>query len=47
MTNINISIPDDLHKQLKVAAAMEDKSLKDVVIETLEDYMHNEGGVNT
>ena len=35
MTNINITIPDDLHKELKVAAAMEEKPLKDVVIERL------------
>ena len=44
MTNINIAIPDTLHKELKVAAAMEDKSLKDVVIETLQDYIAKEGG---
>lgn len=44
MTNINIAIPADLHKDLKVAAVIEDKSLKDVVIEALKDYLA-EGGV--
>lgn len=44
MTNINITIPDDLHKELKVAAAMEEKPLKSVVIERLEAYAKKRGG---
>ncbi|MBW2983310.1 type II toxin-antitoxin system HicB family antitoxin [Candidatus Woesearchaeota archaeon] len=44
MTNINISIPDDLHKELKVAAAMEDKPLKELVIERLRKYGSKRGG---
>lgn len=43
MVNINITIPDELHKELKIAAAMNDTSLKNLIIETLELYI---GGVN-
>ena len=43
MTNINITIPDNLHKELKVAAAMEEKPLKTVVIERLEAYVRKRG----
>ncbi|MFP4524397.1 MAG: hypothetical protein ACLFO2_03755 [Candidatus Woesearchaeota archaeon] len=44
MTNINISIPDDLHKELKVAAAIEEKPLKTVVVERLEAHARKRGG---
>jgi len=33
--NINIEIPDDVHKILKVKAIQEDKTLKDLIIEVL------------
>lgn len=36
MVNINIEIPDDLHKKAKLAAAIDDKTLKQFVIEELE-----------
>ena len=32
MGNININIPDDLHKQARVKAAVEDISLKELII---------------
>jgi len=37
MVNINFEIPEDLHKQLKLASLMQDKSLKDYIIETIEN----------
>ena len=46
MSNINITIPDDIHKKLKIAAALEEKSLKDLVIEALQDYLERKGGAN-
>lgn len=36
MPNINMELPEDLHKQLKLKALMEDKPLKDFFIELLE-----------
>jgi predicted HicB family RNase H-like nuclease len=35
VTRVNIQLPDDLHKQLKLKALREDTTLKDLVIETL------------
>jgi len=42
MTNINIEIPDDLHKQLKIQATMKDHTLKDYLIDILEQKTKNE-----
>jgi predicted HicB family RNase H-like nuclease len=39
MVNINITLPDELHKKLKVAAAMSDNSLKDFINNALEKKM--------
>ena len=36
MANINISIPDDLHRKLKYAALLADKPLKELVIDILD-----------
>lgn len=33
--NINIEIPDETHKLLKVRAIQEDKTLKELIVETL------------
>jgi predicted HicB family RNase H-like nuclease len=33
--NVNIEIPDTLHKELKMAAVLEDKTIKQLVIEIL------------
>ena len=37
MVNVNVEIPDDLHKQLKLAAVLNDKTIKELVIEFLGD----------
>ena len=39
MTNINITIPEEVHKDLKVQAAMEAKPLKQLIIERLETHV--------
>ena len=36
MANINILIPDELHKKLKVKCAIEETTLKDFIIGALE-----------
>jgi predicted HicB family RNase H-like nuclease len=36
MANINIEIPDDLHKELKINAAEKDSTLKELIIAILE-----------
>ena len=35
MTNINIEIPDDLHKKIKLNAVKEDTSIKEYIIKIL------------
>ncbi len=42
MVNLNIPIPDGVHKQLKLKAVKEDKTLKEVVIELLKKAVKNE-----
>ncbi len=39
MANINISIPDEIHKDLKIAAVLQQQPLKTLIIETLEHYV--------
>lgn len=36
MVNINIHIPDELHKKLKIEAVKQDSTLKDLIINVLE-----------
>jgi hypothetical protein len=36
MANINIEIPDDVYKQVKLSAVLHDKTVKDHVIERLD-----------
>lgn len=35
--NLNIEIPDDLHRDLKLDAIQNDKTLKDLIIEILKN----------
>jgi hypothetical protein len=37
MANINIIIPDEVHRDLKIRAIKEEKSLKDLIIELLSE----------
>lgn len=40
MVNINISIPDDLHKQLRLTSVEQESTLKEVVIAILEEEVN-------
>jgi predicted HicB family RNase H-like nuclease len=37
MPNINIIIPDEVHKQLRLAAVKKDTTLKELIIKLLEE----------
>lgn len=37
VANMNYSVPDDLHRRAKAAAALEGVSLKDFLLRALED----------
>jgi len=38
MANINIQVPDDIHKKLKIEAISKDSTLKDLIIKKLSKY---------
>jgi len=40
MTNINIEIPDDLHKKVKIQCAIEEITLKEFVIKSVEEKIN-------
>lgn len=46
MARINIEIPDSLHSDLKVEAAERGDTLKDTVIDFLEDGVENDEEVH-
>jgi len=37
MTNINIEIPPELHKKIKIDAAMKGRTIKELIINALEE----------
>lgn len=37
--SVNIPLPAELHKQLRIKAAMEDLTIKDAVISAVEDWV--------
>ncbi len=36
MVNVNIEVPDELHKRLKLTAVLEEKTIRDLVTEILD-----------
>lgn len=44
--NINIEIPDEVHKQLKLDALTKDKTLKEVIIRILESKWLKMANIN-
>lgn len=40
MVNVNIEIPDELHKQLRLAAVLDETTIKQLVIDILTDGKH-------
>ncbi len=43
MVNINIEIPDDVHKRVKLAAITNDATLKDYLIAQLDEQLRRRG----
>jgi predicted HicB family RNase H-like nuclease len=37
--NINIEVPDEVHKKIKILSAMKGISIKDLVVKALEEYV--------
>lgn len=42
MTNINIEIPNELHKKIKLASVIKDTTIKQLIIETLKKEIKDE-----
>lgn len=40
MTNVNIEIPDKLHKKAKIQCAIEEITLKDFIIKAIEEKLN-------
>ncbi len=41
LSRITIDLPKEDHKKLKALAAITDKSMRDVVVELINDYINN------
>ena len=41
MTNVNIQIPDELHREAKIKCAIEETTLKDFIIKAIEEKLGN------
>jgi hypothetical protein len=37
LVNINIEVPDDIHKKIKILAAMQGVPIKEFIVKTLEE----------
>jgi len=42
VVNLNITLPDELHKSLKIKALQKDTTLKDLIVELLEEWVKHE-----
>jgi len=40
MANINIIIPDEIHKKAKIKCAIEEVTLKDFIIQAIEEKLN-------
>ena len=43
MVNINIEVPDEIHKKIKILSAIEGTPIKELIIQALEDSVKHEG----
>jgi predicted HicB family RNase H-like nuclease len=43
LVNINIEIPEDVHKKVKILAAAEGISLKELITKALEESVNEKG----
>ncbi|MBT3463540.1 3-hydroxyacyl-CoA dehydrogenase [archaeon] len=41
MVNINIQIPDELHKKAKIKCAIDETTLKDFIINSIKDKLED------
>ncbi len=41
LSRITIDLPQEEHKRLKALAALQGKSLKEVILESIEKYLYN------
>lgn len=39
MTNINIEIPDELHKKVKIKCAVDEMTLKEFIVRAVEEKL--------
>lgn len=42
MVNINIEVPDEIHKKIKILSAMQDTPIKELIVKALEENIKNE-----
>lgn len=42
MTNINIIIPEELHRELKIQSVLQERPLKEIITEHLEEFIRRE-----
>lgn len=43
MVNINIEVPDELHRKVKLSAVIENKTVKDFIIGRLDEGLRRRG----
>jgi predicted HicB family RNase H-like nuclease len=41
--NINIEVPDEIHKRIKILSAMQGIAIKELIVKTLEESVEHEG----
>jgi hypothetical protein len=41
MAKTTVELPDVLHRKLRVKAAIENRSMNDIMIAAVKDYLHN------
>ena len=41
MVNVNVAISDELHKKIKLKALLEDKTLKDFILDALREEVED------
>lgn len=42
MVNINIIVPDEIHKKIKLLSAMQGTPIKELIVKALEENVKNE-----
>ncbi len=41
--NINIEVPDEIHKKIKILSAMQGIPIKELIVKALEESVEHEG----